>query len=236
MEKLKINPDGAIEKLKKIVSTKTLSVRSETINVLEIVPGYIGGQLIFYQGSMEDGDIRFKVVICFIENQNSIVFFECKTYTENGARNKNQNTIMELIHNRNLYTTNTAKYDTLQSRFKAIFEREFIVSNFFDTGLYSEASCFAGGRSLQELELMNSYVKNNYLDGIQNWLRSSNTYKQVYGVYAIGQLRKISLDVTEQDLILANYIANKAGELNTCIGCDFEVVSIKEICRNFNLK
>ena len=78
---------------------------------------------------------------------------------------------------------------------------------------------------------LDSLVQTKNVKGLNSWLCSANTEKQVYGADGLFQLKRKGVKLTQEQQRIIQVIQNKNGDLKTCIGCIYLNADIGFIVR-----
>jgi hypothetical protein len=65
-----------------------------------------------------------------------------------------------------------------------------------------------------------------------NWLKSTNSEKQLYAVEGVLKLIKSGSKFSKQELDLFSKVTNKKGTIKVCHGCIYSTQEISEIIKN----
>lgn len=115
--------------------------------------------------------------------------------------------------------TDEILYDSLKKSFKDVFKADFNENELFLTDIVYGEDCGIFGSNPKAREKVNTWVVFNNKEELLNWLKSTNTEKQIYAVDGLFQLRQKGTTFTEEELKIINSILNKKGTIQTCSGC-----------------
>ena len=198
-------------------------------NFSDIVKDYQGGYIILCYGSFEEHGV-LAWVKCIKQN-GKIVYYDLRD--ERNSYFYYSSNLSKYLAPIKLYSFNKTLYDNLLTDFKADYDTDFDLKEFFKIGITYGDECGIGGTKLPEMKTIDSLVERNDKDSLSKWLHSSNTVKQIYGLCGLYKLKQKGIKVDKAEELLIKKIMDKKGIIQTCSGCTFEDMTIKEICKDF---
>lgn len=128
---------------------------------------------------------------------------------------------------------NDSLYGVLKQTFKQIYQADLNERELFTTDIIYGESCGFAGIYPEARFQINEWVKSKNKIELLNWLRSTNTEKQIYAVDGLFQLKKLGVKFSEDEVKLINYVCKKSGDIKTCSGCFHHKTRIKRAARRF---
>lgn len=182
----------------------------------EILPGYFETMVdIFSCSQLNSGseDVRFYRLN--ILSKDSIIFYYA------------------LEH----YYLDSILWESTDRKLMHLFTRAFF--DFYETPLQTEdlfndkftvgTICGIDGEPTELYEMVTDFVNKRDTQTLQRWLRSANTELQLYAVIGFIELYNSGFipDITTTALL--NYVLNKQGNLDCCVGCIGERYKIEDV-------
>jgi len=66
---------------------------------------------------------------------------------------------------------------------------------------------------------IDQWVRNKNKNALLNWLKSTNTEKQIYAVDGLSQLKKLGVKIADEELLIMKFVTTKSGTIRVCSGC-----------------
>jgi len=127
------------------------------------------------------------------------------------------------------FKKNKKEIEILKKSFKSTYKTDLNYNELFRTDLNFGRMC--GGISsspTSEILEISSLVENRNLDFLENWLQSSHTEKQLYGLVGYYHL-KDSVKFRSYIPKLVHAIENKKGTYSSCGGCIYSQGKIEDV-------
>lgn len=124
-------------------------------------------------------------------------------------------------------------FDNLKASFKNIFLSDLNENELFVTDFVYGSHCGYGGINPKGRQQIDEWVKSKNKTEILKWLKSVNTEKQVYAIDGLYQLNKAGITLTEEEVIIINYVCSKNGTMFVCSGCIHSLQDIRSMTKNF---
>lgn len=192
----------------------------------DIIPGYQGGTIIIGQSSFIFLNPHISLnVIC---HHDSIIYY---SFNKKDINPEDTSFIWRTFGKINPTYVNPAACNLLNIEFKKIFETDFTMNAFFEFHQFGSL-CGPDGE-LPEMDSIVNFVKKINRPGIDQWLCSSNTTIQLYGLFALYLAEKKGLKINPREKQWKEVISEKNGIIETCSGCWSEGKTIKEIVAGF---
>ncbi len=115
--------------------------------------------------------------------------------------------------------TNVEEKNKLKIKFEKIFKKKLNFNELFQTDSYFGINC--GGissRPTSEILKISELIDKKNANGIENWLQSSSTEKQLYGLIGYYKLRD-SVKFRKYVPKIVKAIEMKTGKYSSCSGC-----------------
>lgn len=126
---------------------------------------------------------------------------------------------------------NEKRYSDLKRSFKEIFQVEFNDNDLFSDELIYGDGCWYGGTDPEGRQQIDTWVAGKNKSELLKWLTSANSVKQVYAVDGLIQLKKLGVELTDDEVRIIDFIRNKAGVIHVCSGCQFSEEEIKFVLK-----
>lgn len=130
---------------------------------------------------------------------------------------------------------NDGAFGELESSFKNIYQLELYEKDLFMTDFIFGSNCGIAGTSPEGRAQMDEWVQSNNKTQILKWLKSANAEKQVYAVEGLNQLKNAGTILTNDEIMMINYVCDKNGTIYVCSGCIHSREDIRRATRNLKL-
>lgn len=127
------------------------------------------------------------------------------------------------------------QFDSLKNSFKSIFKSDLNESELFITDFVYGEHCGIAGVNPKGRQQIDEWVTNKNKTELLNWLKSTNTEKQIYAVDGLFQLKKTGTKFTEEELKMIKFVINKSGTMYVCSGCIHSQDDINSVTKEFKL-
>ena len=117
------------------------------------------------------------------------------------------------------YGKNHEENERLKNIYQSTFKTPLNFNELFKTDLFFGTSCGITGMGSSEYHEIRHSIKNKDITTIEQWLQSSYTEKQLYGLMAYYKLSGTGIFSHPIKNIVA-VIENKTGSCNRCSGCN----------------
>ena len=114
---------------------------------------------------------------------------------------------------------NTVEIDKLKYDFQSTFKTGLNFNDLFRTDLFFGSSCGITGMATDEYHEIRHSIENKDITSIEQWLQSSYTEKQLYGLMAYYKLSGTG-NFSQHIKNIVAVIENKTGSCNRCSGCN----------------
>jgi hypothetical protein len=163
--------------------------------------------------------------VAFIVMDNTLIYYEIgeKKYT-------NQTLFHFTLIDK---YKNEIEYNNLKNAFRAIYSAELNEKELFIESIIYGEHCGIAGTNPNEKDTIDKFVKNKDRNNLLNWLRSTNTEKQIYAVDGLFQLNKRGVKFTEKEMWMINWVLIKKGTIHSCHGCMYGNDEIASVVKKF---
>lgn len=161
-----------------------------------------------------------------ITTKTEIIFYEISA-RKNKKVGKNRESYRDILDG----YKNEKRYSDLKQSFKEIFQVEFNDTDLFSDELIYGDGCWYGGTDPEGRQQIDTWVASKNKSELLKWLTSANSVKQVYAVDGLIQLKKLGVELTDDELRIIDFIRNKAGVIHVCSGCQFGEEEIKFVLK-----
>ena len=111
------------------------------------------------------------------------------------------------------------QFDRLRHSFKSIFKSDLNESELFVTDFVYGRHCGFAGVNPEGRQQIDQWVINKNKSALLNWLRSTNTEKQIYAADGLSQLKKFGVKITDEEFLMIKFVTAKNGTIRVCSGC-----------------
>lgn len=125
------------------------------------------------------------------------------------------------------------QFDRLSSSFKSTFKSDLNGNELFITDFVYGEHCGFAGINPEGRQQIDRWVKNKDKGELLNWLKSTNTEKQLYAADGLYQLQKLGIKITDEELLILKLVTTKKGTVNVCSGCIYSQGNISTVAAEF---
>lgn len=171
---------------------------------------------------------RFTFRVRIIAHKNNIIYYEL-------SKDLRKRINERYIENYQIISSfkNDTAFAYLNKSFYKIFKTEINQNELFiENGRFGSVCGWAGIDPKERIEA-DMFSKNKDKNSFINWLKSTNTIKQIYAIEGLYHLYKDGVTLTEDELAMISFIKEKKGVIETCFGCMGYSQSIKTITKAF---
>lgn len=163
----------------------------------------------------------YTYVLEVIYQKSNMIFYRLSE-----KKNKKEN--KEWVPYLDLYDSyiNDSLYKDLEQSFEAVYMAKLNATELFTDHIVFGAACGYIGMDPKEKTLMDNYAAKNDAAAIQKWMQSTNTEKQLYGLYGMNKMINAGYKPNALEEKMMETIRKKKGTVRTCSGCIFGVQPI----------
>ncbi|MEI6349328.1 MAG: hypothetical protein WCP69_15390 [Bacteroidota bacterium] len=125
-------------------------------------------------------------------------------------------------------------FDSLKISFRNIFQKELNENELFVTDFVYGQYCDIEGAKPIGRKQIDKWIAFKNKKKLLNWLKSTNTEKQVYAVTGLFQLKKKGIKLTEKEMKIIKFVISKNGTISICLGCIYTNTNINSVTKKFN--
>lgn len=155
--------------------------------------------------------------VYFLATSDKIFYYKfIKTFYRNkGAEEweKNEETIDSL--------KDATEYTSFENSFQQTYGDALNPNDLFLTSIVYGSHCGIAGVNPEYMERLNSFLKDNKVDEIRQWLKSANAEKQLYALRGYRILTNQGYSLTDEEKRIISIVEQKKGTVSTCSGCIF---------------
>ncbi|RBA29315.1 hypothetical protein [Flavobacterium tibetense] len=211
-------------------------IRGRWIYLRELSPDFKEGIFEYYQHIYKDGkksDSYEVFQIKLITAENDIIHYEFSEQKNKKVKSDwSDSYIWKPYYVLIERFKNEKKLNNLKTTFKNNFQAELNEKELFLKDYTYGENCGVGAMNSKERIELNDFVVKNNKNSILNWLKSTNSEKQLYAVEGILKLIKSGSQFSKQELDLFRKVTDKKGTIKVCHGCIYSTQEVSEIIKN----
>ncbi len=221
----------AFEKFVSTLSNKAKGVSCSRECFRDLTPEYQEGVFFFERSVQHKENPRIGTIYTFrvilITTNTSIISYELSEEKNKKVMDRWEPYYVVL----DKYKDELA-FENLKLSFKRIFKSDLVESELFVTDFVYGSHCGIAGTDPRGRQIINYWVKVKNKKALIQWLKSTNTEKQIYAVDGLYQLKASGMQLTQEEMEMIRFVCNKNGTINTCSGCSGMHNEIKVIAHD----
>lgn len=128
---------------------------------------------------------------------------------------------------------NDSLFKLLEAFFYQLYGGSLNKNELFVDSIVYGTNCSKAGNDPIEKILIDHLVKTKNKEQLFEWIKSSNTEKQLYAVSGLFKLVQKGLKLTDEEINYITNVLNKKGFVRTCSGCIYSKKEIKLVSKDF---
>jgi hypothetical protein len=212
------------------LSNRKKGISSHWESLRDLTTEFKEGVFIFEESAPDINSPIYTYKVSIIATKTKIVYYELSEM-KNKKVGKNWESYYESVSK----FKDEKQFNNLKNSFKSIFNSDLNEAELFVTDFVYGENCGFGGASPKGRQQIDKWVKYNNKIELLNWLKSTNTEKQVYAVDGLFQLKKTGTKFTKEELKMIKFVINKRGTIYVCSGCIHHQDEISVVSKEFKL-